>query len=539
MNAIALPNDATADQTLSDDESSSHDSAGDAPLAHAGMLEDHLPEHWRVTGAVPLLTAVLGIVFVLLSYLPVWHTDVWGHLSYGRWIAQTGRVPVTEPLMPLSSGMPFIDTAWLSQWIGYQSYQLYFVAAIQALFAAGITGCLAIFAWRCYRTTEHAAWTLAGLGLFAALNWMQWSIARPQIAGQLCFAALWLMLTTRRRSTWQLFAVPVLFAMWANLHGSFVVGLACLGASVVGRAVDLLRRTKFSTRFWSDATLRHDLLLLELAATAVLFNPYGLQLYGEVLSFSASPNLSDLVEWQPLTLRMRQGKFFIAAVLALMVVLRCSPRRISAREMLILVGLGCGTLYSSRLIVWWAPWGAWFFALHGHAAWKAWRSRKRVEAPRETKGIWTVASVGIIWISLAVTPLGGAVMHGRIPELNKAVSQFTPLGAVEYLHEHPPRGQVFNTYEWGDYLLWAGPENLQVFVASHAHLVPTEVWETYMQIIDLGSGWDEQLDRYGVNTMVIDHRYREALISAMKNNDKWELKLDDGTAVVFERKEPI
>lgn len=541
----ASPAESTA--TSSDDPSdalptalnASTPHAPDAPLAHAGMLEDHFPEHWRVSGAVPLLTLVLAIIFVVLSYLPVWHTDVWGHLSYGRWIAETGRVPSTEPLMPLASGVPFVDTAWLTQWLGYQAYQKYSIAAIQGLFAAGITGCLALFVWRAYRKTEHLVWTLAGLGLFVAVNWMQWSIARPQIAGQLCFAVLWAMLTTRRRSNWQLVGVPVLFALWANLHGSFVLGLACLAAGVAGRAVDLLWRTKFSSRFWRDGMLRHDFVLLELAATAVLINPYGLDLYREVLSFSASANLSDLVEWQALTLRMQQGKFFFATAVVLMIAARFSPRRISVCEILILIGLGCGTLYTSRLIVWWAPWAAWFFTLHGHAAWQAWRSRPHEERTRETKGIWTVATAGLVWIPLAITPIGGAVMHGRLPELHKAVSSYTPLGAVEYLHDHPPQGQVFNTYEWGDYLLWAGSGDLQIFVNSHAHLVPREVWETYMHIINLGSGWDEQLDRYGVNTMVVDHRYRSSLISAMKNNGKWELKLDDGTAVIFERKEPI
>ncbi|MDA1211523.1 MAG: hypothetical protein O2955_03340 [Planctomycetota bacterium] len=537
---MTLPDDtAMSDQHGSCDEIPSSEHGSDVPLAHAGMLEDHLPERWRVTLAVPLLTSVLAVIFILLSYLPLWHTDLWGHLSYGRWIATTGHIPVTEPLMPLSTGMPFVDTEWLSQWIGYQSYQLYSVAAIQALFAAGITGCLVLFVWRCYRKTEHVVWTLAGMSVLIALNWMQWSIARPQIAGQVCFALLWLMLTSRHRTRWQLVTIPVLFAAWANLHGAFIVGLSCLAACVVGRAFDLLRRTKTSATIWKDTSFRHDLLLLELAATAVLLNPYGVQLYREVLSFSATSNLSDLVEWQPLTLRMRQGKIFVTVALALIAVLRFSPRRISTSEILILIGLGCGTMWSSRFIVWWAPWAAWFFALHGHAAWNARRSRKRVESVRETKGMWTVASIGLIWISLAIAPLGGAIMHGRIPEQQKAVSQFTPLGAVKYLHENPPRGQIFNTYEWGDYLLWAGPENLQVFVASHAHLVPVEVWQAYMHIVELGSGWDEQLERYGVNTVVIDHRYREALINVMKNSDKWELKLDDGTAVIFERKVPI
>ncbi|MFN0199300.1 MAG: hypothetical protein ACKVT0_21330 [Planctomycetaceae bacterium] len=330
-----------------------------------------------------------------------------------------------------------------------------------------------------------------------------------------------------------------MFALWANLHGSFLVGLACLGASSFGRALDVLRRSKSIRAIWHGSSFKRELLLLELAATAVLINPYGLGLYREVLSFSDASNLSDLIEWQPLTLQMKQGKIFVAVVIGLMMILRYSPRRISAREWLWLVGLGCATLSSSRLIVWWAPWAAWFFVIHGHAAWRSRRIETSPVAPRMTSGKWTVATLGLIWIAFAYAPLGGAVLHGRLPELKKSVTRQTPLGAVEYLHAHPPRGLIFNTYEWGDYLLWAGPQDLQVFVASHAHLIPTEVWGAYIQIIELGSGWDEQLDRFGFNTIVVDKQNRGSLIAALTNSTKWTLKLDDGVSVIFERKDPI
>ena len=60
------------------------------------------------------LAAALAAVFALASFLPLWHTDVWGHLSYGRWIVETRSLPETEPLLPLCEGVRFIDTAWLS-----------------------------------------------------------------------------------------------------------------------------------------------------------------------------------------------------------------------------------------------------------------------------------------------------------------------------------------------------------------------------------------------------------------------------------------
>ena len=57
-----------------------------------------------------------------------------------------------------------------------------------------------------------------------------------------------------------------------------------------------------------DAALWRWFLLTQLAAAAVLMNPYGLGLYLEVLSFAGNSNLQDLVEWDPLNIRMRQGQ---------------------------------------------------------------------------------------------------------------------------------------------------------------------------------------------------------------------------------------
>jgi hypothetical protein len=42
-------------------------------------------------------------------------------------------------------------------------------------------------------------------------------------------------------------------------------------------------------------------------------------------------------------------------------------------ELLLLAGLGGWTLWTSRILVWWAVAAAYYLALHGHAAWRKWR----------------------------------------------------------------------------------------------------------------------------------------------------------------------
>src|SRR3954468_7281179 len=55
-----------------------------------------------------LAIAFLGVVFVLASHFPLWHTAVWGHMKSGRWRGEHGRIRDREPFCPWWDGrVPF------------------------------------------------------------------------------------------------------------------------------------------------------------------------------------------------------------------------------------------------------------------------------------------------------------------------------------------------------------------------------------------------------------------------------------------------
>jgi len=354
-----------------------------------------------------------------------------------------------------------------------------------------------------------------------------------------------------------------------------------LGTLCLGRAVDVILATRrLASRerqrpehsggsrpparlaVWRDRRTRRLFLLTELAALAVLINPYGFRLYEEVFALLSNPNFTDLQEWSPLTLRMKQGQAAFAVGFALIVLLRLTPRRITTAEALLLAGFGAASLWSSRFLVWWAPLAATSLVLHGHAVLRAMLRKRRQTgtgpffarrvfgepgasatgvlgekwtSPR--RSLWTVASIGLCWIAFGLSPLGFQVLHGIEPKLDDAVSAETPVGAADYLREHPPRGQIFNPYEWGDYLAWAGPESPKVFVTSHAHLVPRRVWLDYIQILTAADGWEDGLARYGVETVVIN-RYQadqRELLTRLRRSKKWKTVFRDDRSEIFER----
>jgi len=502
--------------------------------APGGVLVDRTPFCLRLPRVIPAFVALIGGLFWSYSYQRLHHTDLWGHLAYGRIICETSSLPATEPLMPLAEGVPLVDTAWLAQVLGYRVMAQWGPAGVQFLHAATIAACLALVAGGLYRRTHSFLFSVLGLGLFETLNWFQFQIVRPQMGGLVCFTLLTSLLTTRRWHKLHWVAIPTTLAIWANLHGSFIVGLVLLGCATIGRGVDVWRRTNRVSSMFRDRHARRLLLTTELAAAATLLNPYGLRLYAEVLSFSGNQNLQDLIEWNSLNFRSMQGQLAAGTALALAIVYRLSPRRVSAGELLALVVLGAAGMWSARMLIWWTPLAVACFVLHAHAAWRRFHPLVNFQPPVRS-GKWAVVTVGLVWICFAWTPFGLHLLHGKTIDLKRCVSAHTPVAATAWLREHPPTGQVFNTYEWGDYLLWQGPPHLKIFVDSQAHLVPREVWRDYMAVISVMSGWNDNFDRYGVQTIIIDKAERGALIAKLKDDTHWKRRYEDSLAVIFTR----
>ena len=508
------------------------------------LSRDLSPRAWTLEslGASRGLAAmifVLATLYLYLCYLPIWHTDIWGHLSYGRYLWTTKSLPVTEPLLLLSKDVPFFDGPWLSQLIGFAvvSNSRVQLAGLQGLFAIAITACCTMLSWRTYSQTRSGLFAILSLCLFLVVGGNHLMILRPQLAGIVCFVAILTRLVRNSRSTSDYFFVPVIFAFWANLHPSFFVGLGLLGCFCMGRFLDVLIRTGSIQGSVYDRQTRRFFGLTILAAATVLINPYTFRLYQEVLSFSANENLKDLAEWQPLTIKDDEGQIVAVAAFVFATIYRFSPRRIRSWEVIASSGLGLSTLWCSRMIVWLAPVVAFVITQHAFAVWSRWAD-ERLEVSQPTRSSkWSLIAIASAGICFLLSPLGIAVLTGKHADTLQSVSRHTPVFAAEYLIEHSPRGMVFVTYEWADYVQWAGPKNVQLFVNSHAHLIPRDVWIAYMQVIEQREGWKETLDDYGINTMVLDRANRGSLIEKLKVDTRWiSPPIERDGQVIFFRK---
>lgn len=510
------------------------------PLPDASALVDKTPEWFRSTRGGTLIVCILGVILcALYANRPLWHTDLWDHLNYGESMLANRQLPATEPLLPLAEGTPIVDTAWGSKVLtallmkspegGLPALQ--FLHGLLVVLSLGLVG------FTIKRLTESTPFAIVACFVFLAINWYEFLIFRPQTVGVLFFSLLACCQfsgCTKRNGAW--WALPLLFVVWVNLHGSFVVGLLLLGLHAIGQFIDMVVATgSVSVAMKRGAGVR-SFLQMQLCAAACLLNPWGLEVFLEVLRVGQHPNISSMLEWAPITLRSRQGQFLGGALVALFVCLQFSSRRLRAIEwvpLLVFVGLA---LWSGRMINWVAPLLGLLVGLHGAAGWRRFRRIRRPEYI-VSGGLWTVVSLGLCWIAFGFTAFGAKTIHGREPEFHRMVSKETPLQVTEFLMETDlPRGITFAPAEWAGFLMQWEPKRLQPMVNLHVHVIPKEVWNDYMRLHSGASDWEGITDRYSVNLLVIDLDREPILARRVAADADWKRLFQDVQSAVYVRK---
>ncbi len=511
-------------------------------LPDASVLEDKTPDWIRTPAVSAVFVVVLGTLLLVFANRPLWHTDLWDHVQYGQHILQNGSLPGTEPLLTLAAGMPLVNTAWLAQ-VGMASlFNSLGIAGIQ--FACGLTIVLAIgfIAWAGARRSGSAVFGLLAGGIFLWMNLQQFLAVRPQLIGVLFFCILIAHLTTggpRQKVAW--FLLPLMFAIWANCHGSFSVGLLAMAVAGAGRWLEVLLRTRSVKVAFRSRRFLRLVLTTQLCAAAALLNPYGLDIYHAVLQVGGNPNVRTMFEWDAMTLRMKQGQVAATMVCLLFVVVKLSPRRLRADEAMLLLITGAMALWSSRMINWWAPVMAVSIATHGAAAWRAVLKRQRPTQARVRTGLWTVVNVGLCWVFFALTTLGVQAVHGKVPAPERALSRQTPLNTIAFLNsaESLPPGIAFVPAEWAGAIMQFGPADVRPMVNLHVHVIPEEVWNDYMRLLSAPSDWNGLLDRYGINLLIVEKGRNDRLITLATDSGDWQQLYADAQAVVLQRRKLI
>ena len=295
----------------------------------------------------PLVLAVGVYVAVIATLLPQMIVqDSWLTLVMGREIFQHG-LPHTETVTVWAQGDHWTDQQWLAQCAFYALDRLGGLKLVMfshaLLLTAAFAGSLA--AARAKGASHKSILLVATVGCLLA----PWALQmRAQSFAPLLFVALlWLLVSDSKAPSRRVLFVLPLLVLWANIHGTVVLGALLVALRGITRLLGSPRGADIRVR-----GRKLDSVLLLASPMLVLVSPYGLSMIGYYHQMLVAPQLRTYVqEWQVSAPSLSTAAFYFAAFAATALVAR-GARHLTRFEVLALVILLVSALSAIRSIVW-------------------------------------------------------------------------------------------------------------------------------------------------------------------------------------------
>jgi hypothetical protein len=408
----------------------------------------------------------------------------------------------------VASGRSWIDQQWLAQVVFALVYR---VGAWQALVVLRsiLIGATFTFVYLSCRGVGAGRRASSLLALASFLATMLGLALRPQLFAFAVFAAcVWLLVTSDRHPT-RVWWIPVLVAVWANVHGSFFLGPVLLAlAWVRGRR---------------DPASRRLLIVTALSVVATLANPFGLGVWSYVASISMNPAITRTVsEWLPPTIHDLAGLAFFASVGATAVVFVRRTARVGWPTLLTLAVFLALGLQSGRGMFWWDLVVPSLVAAELGSSMRD--DGRRAPAPMVLLTIAAVLCTGVAFQPWLRAPGAGTSLLDDAPaRVTAAAGRVTPAG-----------GRIFDAQRLGSWLEWALPDRA-VFADSRIELLTADEWDDYLDVSSGVQGWQQVLDRYRVDVVVATTDQQGSLLPLIRRDPGWRQVYTDEDGSVFIR----
>ncbi len=478
-----------------------------------------------------LVMAITLLALLAMATRVAFDSDTWWHLRAGAWMVEHRQVLTEDVFSTNFAGSRWEYPAWLSQVCMYLVFSRWGYSGLNALTALAVVAAFVLV----YATCPGNVYVRAGaVILAAAASAVFWS-ARPHIFSFVLAAAMLYVLDRyRRRGINQLWLLPPLMALWANIHPAFAVGFIVLGLTLAGEVT----RALLGRGGWRRAAWLAGVSVACLGA--LLLTPYGPGLVVYPFKTVAISTLQDFIqEWQSPNFHMREAQPIIWLWLATFAALGLSRRRLEPAAFFLLAGLLAMALLAGRNVALFALVAAPVLARHAqavvddvsaaHPHWAAALERQAQQASR-------VAPV-LNWLVLALIALATALKMALPlePRLSASLAlRDMPEGAANYLLREHPAGPLFNPYQWGGYLAWRLYPEYSVYVDGRTDLYGDEYLYEYLRLVVGVPEWERVLDRRGVRLMLVEAG--SPLAALARDDSDWKAVYGDRVAEIYQRR---
>jgi hypothetical protein len=432
----------------------------------------------------PLVVPVaIGAFFGAVSTrLPVGDSDVFWHLVLGRQVLG-GLIAVPDDLSWTAVGHVGSSDQWLGQalWAlasdagGWRG-----IVAMRGLAIALLVGVVVYAALR-ERPARPLGAVLAALPAIA-LSRFVWT-ERPELFGFICFALLIVLLRAARAgSDRALYWLPPLIIVWANLHGSFALGVGLVGLVAIEGAIAQPSRR----RMYIVAAIG--------SLVATLLTPAGIGVW-TAPGFHLLHPPREIQEWSVPDVTTLPGAIFAVTIFATLVVAFFAWTR-SPHEAVVLLPVLFVSLIATRQMPLFPIAGAPYLAAYGDEAATAVARVLRVRVPRLARVARPAGRrADLVALAVGSIVLAAAAWTGTdAPALGGE-----PVAALPALRPGPG---LLNEYDWGGYLIWSAPQT-PVFVDGRLTPYLGRVMDDYTTVVGVHPGWRDVIARRGIRQILV------------------------------------
>jgi len=447
-------------------------------------------------------------------------SDIWWHLRDARALLVNHIFLRSDTYSFTAAGSRWINFEWLSEIPYYLAFRSFGLQGILLVYFAVL---IVIFAGVYYRACcagadckDAAIATLGAIGLGTVSMG-----PRMLLFGWLCLVGLLLVVDHFRQTGRGLWLVPPLFALWINLHASWLFGFVILGATIASGLIEGEWGLVVAER-WSPSQLKKLLLASAASGAALFLNPLGYKLvfYPFDMLFRQQSVMQYLDEWQPVDFSSPNGRLALATIFAVLAAALFSRRRWRLDEAL-LTGFALWAALSHQRFL--------FFAGLIIAPILAPRLTLFTEYEREIDKPWLNA------IIIAGVIAGLVFVFPSPARLREKVDAKFPTTALAFIEAHQLKGRLFNQYGWGGYIEWNAPE-IKPGIDGRADIfVYNGVFTDFLQAMALRDSL-ATLDKYRIDYVLIGAK--EPMAYLLARTPGWQPIYSDKMAVLFERAAP-
>ncbi len=464
-----------------------------------------------------------------MSIFKISDPDIWLHFYTGKYILENHTIPRKDIFTYTAYGREWIPHHWLSSVIFYSVYSKTGAKGLIILKYLLLSLTLLIVFLTAQKVLKADVYICALIFMLLILSFGPGYRTRAQIISFLLLSLLQLALFSYEKSKIPFKKIALLifliFTLWSNFHLGFLYGLSLIGIFLM---TNLLKRN-------FKRCLNH-LCFLIIACTGILINPWGYKILIKpiqwLFAFKESRYvLSFISEYNPLFHLAHKGILPLNLFKTYLIFCIFSfffNKRINLLHVFLFIFFVVLPIFAIRNIP---------IFLIISAPIVAYNFSARIKVKKKWAGFLIE---GIILLLTVYTFKCGQIISGGVKRFVEfgIDERNLPKKAVDFLKKNEICGNIFNTYNIGEYLIWRG---FKVFIDGRSDVCGKDIIENYLKVLYAKENFEKILEKYKIKCVLVDYVFGATnypIHDYLWNSEKWNLCYFDDKFVIYIKDAP-